>query len=288
VTASKKTGLWLAVFAVGLGTAGVCLGANGRKADFASTLRTGDTIAIDGVNQEWSGKLVPIKDTQVSMAFYNDDQFLYLCLTTSDRATRSQIQRQGLSLWFDADGGKKKAFGLEFPLGMRGMTVVERRGDTGEPGLAQRPLDADQERIGILTSGKSTERESLRLEEAGRIQAKIGDDNGVLVYEMKVPLRKSDAAPYAIGAKPGGIIGIGLQTPEFQWRDGGSGTGGGEGRPGGGGGGSWGGMGGRGGMGGGGMGGGRGRGGEAGMRGRGEMPKPLKHWTTVELAAPAR
>src|SRR5512135_2473988 len=124
-----------------IAAAGSHVGAGGHKADLTSTWRAGDTIAIDGVNQEWQGKLTPIKDAPVSMAFYNDGDFLYLCLTTSDRPTRTAIERQGLTVWFDSEGGKKKDFGVEYPLGLPGMTVVERSGEMGEPSIRDRPLD---------------------------------------------------------------------------------------------------------------------------------------------------
>ena len=43
----------------------------------------------------------------VSVAAVNDGQFLYLVLSVSDPATRMQILRQGLILWFDPKGADK-------------------------------------------------------------------------------------------------------------------------------------------------------------------------------------
>ena len=114
---------------------------------------------------------------------------------------------------------------------------------------------------------------------------------GVLAYELRVPLPVSERQPYGVKAAPGAVIGLGIETGEMP-RPGGRGGEGGGGRggtggmpPGGGGGGMPGGMGG--GMGGGqrgGMGGGPPGGGREGMR---EM-KPIKAWTVVQLAkAPA-
>jgi hypothetical protein len=276
---------WLFLLTAVVG-GGFHVAASNRKADLASTWRAGDTIVIDGVNQEWQGKLTPIKDTPVSMAFYNDSGFLYLCLTTGDRAARNAIERQGLTLWFDTAGGKKKAFGVEYPLSLPGMSVVERSGEMGEPSVRARPLEADQERLAILGPGKS-DRESFGVDEVPGIQAKLKDENGVLVYEMKVPLRKSGDVRYALDAVPDAIIGIGLETPEFQRPQGRTmgGEGGEGGRGGRGGGGGWtGGVGGMGGM------GGMGRPGGYGRHGGGrsdEAAKPLKQWTTVQLAGGA-
>jgi hypothetical protein len=261
------------------------LDARSKKPDLESTWRAGNTIAIDGVNQEWEGRLVPLKDVPASVGFYNDNDNLYFCLTTSDRNLRTQIMRQGLMVWVDPGGGKKKDFGVEFPVGLPGMVLLEQRGDTGEPGISRQPLAADQERIVILGPEKN-DRENISLDEARGIQAKIGESAGVLVYELKLPLHKTGKDSYGPGAEPGTIVGVGLETPEFQppaGRSTGGGEGGGRRGPGGGG---WGGMGGHGGYGGyggghGGMGGGGERG---GGRGSFERPKPLKAWTTVQLA----
>jgi hypothetical protein len=112
---------------------------------------------------------------------------------------------------------------------------------------------------------------------------------GVLVYELKVPLGVSEAQPYGVKSGPGATIGLGIESAELP-RPGGRGEEGGRGRGGmggGGGGGMGGGMGGGGMMGGGGgqpggMGGGPPEGGREGMR---EM-KPIKVWAVVQLAKP--
>ena len=91
-----------------------------RKADLTSHWRDRD-IAIDGVNDEWEGITVPIRNAPISTGFFNDGRYLYFCLVTSDRSAQAQIRRQGLIVWIDEDGGKKKHFGLEFPIPMRGM-----------------------------------------------------------------------------------------------------------------------------------------------------------------------
>ncbi len=216
------------------------------------------------------------------IGYYNDGQFLYFCLTTRDRGLRSQIMRRGLIVWLDQDGGKKKSFGIEYPVAMPGTYIVEPSGDTGDAsGSSRRPMEANQDRLVILGPGKD-DRQDLAFDEAPGIQAKIGEATGVLVYEMRVPLMKADKQPYAIGAKPDAIVGVGLETPQMERSEmrpmgGGGGRGGFGGRGGG--------FGGRGGYGGGygGHGGGYGGGGYGG-RGNQEQTKPLKVWTSLQLA----
>lgn len=47
------------------------------------------------------------------------------------------------------------------------------------------------------------------------IAAKVGRENDYFVYELKVPLVKSAEHPYAIEAKPGKPIGLGLENSRF-------------------------------------------------------------------------
>jgi hypothetical protein len=259
---------------------GVRLDARSKKADMTSRWRSDTPVVVDGVNEEWGGMLSPVKDAPVSVAFSNDEHYLYFCLTTSDRSAREQILRQGLIVWIDPDGGKKKTFGVEFPVGMPGTYLIDRTGDTGEARGGQRPVPANQDRLVILGPGKN-DRRDLAFDEAPGIQAKIGETTGVLVYEMRVPLSRANNEPFAAGANDTSIVGVGLETPQFDREGmrptmrGGSG-----------------GIGGRGGYGGrGGMGGRGGYGGRGGMGpgGRGfEATKPVKVWKTVQLSAPTR
>jgi len=54
----------------------------------------------------------------------------------------------------------------------------------------------------------------LTLDEAALfgIEARVGRQNNYFVYELKVPLVKTPAHPYAIGVKPGRPIGMGLEV----------------------------------------------------------------------------
>lgn len=280
--ARSMRALVVVTFMAAIAMSGATLLAGPKKADMTSHWRGETPIAIDGVNQEWQGLLMPVKDVNASIAFYNDDQFLYFCLTTSDGATRSQILRRGLIVWIDQGGGKKKDFGVEFPVALPGMYVVERSGDAGDATGGSRQLDANQDRLIILGPDKN-ERHDLSFDEAPGIQAKIGQSEGVLVYEMRVPLARNSGQPYAIGARPNAIVGVGLETPEISQSATRPAMGGGGGEGGRGGYGGRGGMPGRGGY--GGRGGGYGgRGGSGGGRGE-QMTKPIKVWNTVQLAA---
>ena len=226
-------------------------------------------IVVDGDNGEWAGPLVAVDAKYpVTAAVANDRDFLFLALSTGDAAMRRQIMREGLIVWFDPAGGDQKHFGIKFPVGLA-LTMAGKDG-RGRPGPDQldEPNRIDPpNRLEVYGPAKD-DVHSLVPEAAPGIAVKVGEVAGYLVYELKVPLASTPQTPYAIGGKPGSVIGLGLETPKSEaLRRGGGFSGRGPGM--------------------GGLGGGMGRRGGMGGRREGEFdrPKPLKAWASVELAA---
>jgi hypothetical protein len=269
-------------------------------------------FAADGVDGDWTGTATPLSGGPVAVGVMNDGEFLYLRVRAFDRGAQMQLLFGGLTVWFDPNGGDKKTFGIRYPVGSplpaprsRGNRPASRpasgpedqpagggRGEpTGEPGARGGPVvPADMSevvprRLEVLGPGKDEAR-SLVLDHADGISVALGRNEGVLIYELRVPLKKNADLPYAIGADPGAVIGVGFDSPKMKRErppetEASGGRGGGAGGP------SGGGIGGIGGM---------GRGGPMGM-GRGgpegggpsqlpESAKPWKTWIKVQLARP--
>ncbi len=244
-------------------------------------------LKVDGTAAQWEGLMAPLPDLPVLVGVQNDGSFLYVCLKTSDTKVKEQLARTGLTVWVNGAGKEDRGYGVHFPLG---AGLQHRRGGRGQPEATPTPDtnptidDSKVELIGPTTDDRFT----VARGDADPIQAALGDDSGVTVLELRFPLSPTENHPLAVEAKPGATIAVGLETerPHFQ-RPTGSGTGD-AGSSGGSGG--WGGGSGSGGMGPGGMG-GYGRGGHHGGMGHaqgeggGDMPKPIKLWTRVTLAA---
>jgi hypothetical protein len=284
--------------------------------------------AIDGQLKDWGSPLVSLGSAPLSIGVRNDGAFLYIALAASEPATRMMLGRGGLTLWWDPAGKDKKSSGITIPPTMAGGPGMRGRGQFGGPpdqdgqppshgAPPQGQGSPPQGQSGPPQQGQESQRPSgpvgLAIEPIGHVEV-IGpgkDDRrrlelafaktvgldvatrmgeGVLIYELRVPLPASEGQPYAVRSTPGATIGLGVATGEIPRPGGrgdeGGGRGGGMGGgPPGGGGGSGGGSGvgsggGGGGRSGGGMGGGGGR--EGGMR---EL-KPIKTWVVVHLAKP--
>jgi hypothetical protein len=257
-------------------------------------------VTVDGEDGDWGDPAATLPVVPVAVSVMNDGGFLYLRVRALDRGAQMQLLFGGLTVWFDPKGGNKKVFGIRYPVGspMPDPRSKARRPQTGEqtrplppppgespvdsardrgPRMPLDPADIVPRRLEVLGPGKDDAR-SLVLTHAAGLTVGLGRVEGVLVYELQVPLGKSADTPYAIGASPGATIGLGFDSPKIERAkppDDGSGS-----RRGGGGIGIGGmGMGGPGGM---------DRGGPGlGGQGPGQLPesaKPWKTWIKVDLA----
>jgi hypothetical protein len=267
-----------------------------EKPHFDSQLRDG-AITVDGRYDDWYGNLQPFEAAPVAVQFLNDRDFLYMRLTASASAERREILRQGFTVWFDPAGGTKKHFGIRYPVVESGTGGDEgghsyggyggRRGGSDREGEHGGDAEGSQDmspgaRLDVLGPGKDDAR-MLTRDHAPGIDVAVRSEQGMLQYELKVPLLRTADHPYAIEAVAGKAVGVGLEAGQLPHSSfGGGGRGGGFG-----GGGMGGGRGGGGGM--GGHGGGTHGGGGGGGREGYQATKPLKGWGLVTIAPdPAR
>ncbi|MFC2164656.1 hypothetical protein ACFLT2_06650 [Acidobacteriota bacterium] len=260
-------------------------------------------IVIDGKSGDWLDALYYFEEDDVSVGFFNDSEYLYICLLAEDYSIQRQVVMQGFTLWLDATGGKEKTFGIKFPLGMVAMgrdrmptemsderpdreRMEELQRERPDPEMIRKAFEQTLDELEILGPGKD-ERKRIKIEGAEGLEIRVRNETGLLTYELKVPLQSLGENSYAIGATPGALIGVGLEVPKpdmdemrdmMNGRGGGMTPGGGQpgGRPPGGG--QPGGM-------GGGKGGGRGGKGRGGGS-RPRMPDGLKIWAKLQLASP--
>jgi hypothetical protein len=266
--------------AAGASAAAIILGlAACGTIDIASSWRTSE-IVVDGRSGDWGGHLRVIENTPYAIGVLNDGDDLYVCLRGDLTAGAGGFERTGLTVWVDPKGGKGEVLGVHFPIGMEMDDVRgagERFDDPSMPGRRNRPPSGNQEdmipdEVEILGPGREPLTRVKRDDLKG-IQVALSRSQEGFIYELKIPLKKSEGVLYAAEVPPGGIVGVGFVPGE---RTGGlMGNRGMGGAPPG-----MGGMGGRGGM--GGPGGATSRG-AGGMRGGAE---PFNAWLKVTLASP--
>jgi hypothetical protein len=174
-------------------------------------------IIIDAKSDDWLDTLYYFESKNLSIGFFNDESHLYVCMLAEHPMLQAQAVGQGFTIWFDPEGGKEKAFGIKFPIGMREAREQMDFMRTQEGGLDREKMrQAFEESLAdleILGSGGAKQR--IPVEEAHGIEVKVRNETGLLVYELKIPLQSDEEHPYAVGANAGNAIGVGLEIPEI-------------------------------------------------------------------------
>jgi hypothetical protein len=184
-------------------------GAGCGTIDLKSRWRDRDVI-IDGKNTEWR-YLTVLDDKETSVGALNDGNFVYLILITSNRELLNQVRRRGITIWFDHEGGTEKKFGVHYPIGFGGFRSTQEGRPDGEDQAQDMRKENSVEELEIY-GPKEDDRHRMTLAETGGIEARFRTANDVLVYELKVPLADNGLHPFAIGTKPGTLVGVGVET----------------------------------------------------------------------------
>ena len=169
-------------------------------------------IVVDGNKSDWLEGLTYIEEFDLSVGFFNDDDFLYVCAEVENPLVRMRVMRQGLTVWFGAKGGRMKSAGVRFPLGLQIAGGVET---SLEPTQMEENFQAGfrktLEELEILGPGRQDRKRLLRSEAEG-IEVALNASSGLLVYELKVPLAGVPGSVMAVGASAGESIVIGIET----------------------------------------------------------------------------
>jgi hypothetical protein len=120
----------------------------------------------------------------------------------------------GLTIWFDGECGNDHILGIRYPLG-RQDTHSEFHSDADEAQINS-ILDQSLIELEIIGPKKEDVRRYSALDVPG-IKVRLTHLRGALVYELRVPLKKSTDSPFAIEAVSTNRIGVRLETEEFNY-----------------------------------------------------------------------
>jgi len=151
-------------------------------------------IYIDGSAAEWQGKLIYLEKQNISIGLMNDDDFLYACMVIGDTRLQNRIIHSGLELWFDDVHAKAKKIGIRYPIGNR-KSIRARREIYGESIQSQDFSSLDNGEVEIINSDNEI-LDRLPVTALNGLEVKINNEEGRLVYELKLPLK--DQKDYSI------------------------------------------------------------------------------------------
>ncbi len=166
------------------------------------------TIDVDGALADWN-RLEPVRHGPL-VAAQNDQDALYLVVASDDATVRRQLAT-GLIVWMDASDRRAQTFGLR--LDGPAPPPLPTPAAAGDPSdLPPSGSRTKRDAFDLLGPAKHQRRLVEQAGERGLALAS-GIDGQSVVFELKVPLDRTAATPYAVGARPGTTIALGLETP---------------------------------------------------------------------------
>jgi hypothetical protein len=183
--------------------------------ELESTWRDRD-IVIDGDARDWRGLTTYVEKGNIAVGVTNDRRDLFLCLHSPTREVAAQIVMRGLTVWFDPDGGTGRTLGIRCTIGMQDMP---------RPGEAMTDREKMREMVLERVGEAASEVEILGPDDQVYGRFPVGDLTGLeiavaytggrIVYELKLPLTKTEDSPYALGVNWEKKVSIGFVTPEI-------------------------------------------------------------------------
>ncbi len=179
-------------------------------------------LPMDINNSTWQKGLTRLGDEPVYFNSLNDNEYLYLYITTADQVYEQQFFGRGLTVWFDSTGGDAKIFGIGYPIGVRDPDFMKQQFDMNKRDMPDREamIQRSLQELEIIGPMENATFQTTPDGSKGVI-AKIERTNGNFTYMLKVPFYKNADHYFAIGTSPGKKLGFGivLNEPNFN-RDG--------------------------------------------------------------------
>jgi len=204
---------------------GIIVTGCGSSEQFISTWQNHE-IKINGDPSEWKNSLHQIPDKKIFVGFKNDDKFLYLCLTTNDRAKVMQMLRAGFITWFEPVNDNYKPFGISFPqpnifsdqqeLRQSNLGIKNESSSQEEnPDNFMNKMIIQQTQFEIVNKEKYPMMALPLINKEG-IEVKLSIKDNFFVYELKVPLAVGNDYSYTAGVTPGNKIKVRFETEKME------------------------------------------------------------------------
>ena len=186
-------------------------------------------ININGNAADWGTSLKYISDEKAAVGISNDNNYFYLCLTTSDMSKVIPMFAGGFTVWLKDESRNDEMIGIKYPLHnivneSRAMINPAEFREKGR-GMLISKMIKNQDEIRILNEDNYPVTVISTSDSSG-LKAAVGYNNDQFIYELRVPLKIDDQNKYGIDAKPGDKLLVKLETDkpdrgDFGGREGG-------------------------------------------------------------------
>ncbi len=171
-----------------------------------TSIRPANTITIDGLAGDWRQSQAYLDNQSMFIGVANDDSSLYILVKTIDLRAQKKVLQLGLTMWIYPVGDPKHRIGIHYPIGIEEPDIPVFGSDPPVP-------PSKNERGPILDALTEIElilpdEEPIRMpvSESRDVRVAVRDTSEMVVYELRVPLRRSDSSYGIISGGEGRII----------------------------------------------------------------------------------
>jgi len=185
---------------------------------------------VEDLNQTTSKSIDDMhynKDARMLYSIYNDDQYLYVVMSVTDRTIQKKILMGGLTFWMDTIAKKKEQFGITFPRAgsmknsFAKMNKEQMMQQMQNGGMQQSMNYAELNQkfsnnlndMEIVGFNNKKEPEIIFNQNANGINASIQfDEEGTLHYQADIPLKFVFNNPEEYLNNPNKVFSFGFET----------------------------------------------------------------------------
>ena len=150
-------------------------------------------IEIDGLGKDWlDASMTYNKELKLMYGLANDDSALYLMLRFNDPQLARIFAVRGITLWFKDENNKKKKVGIQYkdltakiPEPGKQAGYGRNRDSDSSPDFPQKSMIPN----GNFTLAEDDLSTGISIKEVRGWEAAAGYQNGIFLYEFKVPLQ---------------------------------------------------------------------------------------------------
>ncbi len=179
-----------------------------------------NNIIIDGRQDDWQDKLNYLEGEKVAVGAFNDDEYLYICLTSKEIKNIQQILNPGITILIKSDRTEVRPRGIRYPLqsGDIGMkSIMDLRMESYQRDYINNFVKEIQE--------KQTEFQIVNddnyllftfpLKNGSGVEIMLGANMDELVYETAIPIAGNKKGEFNLEIYPGDDIRIEVSSNEI-------------------------------------------------------------------------
>lgn len=180
---------------------------------------TSEAVVVDGMRNDWMGRLTQIEDDNIAFGFKNDDKSLYILMVTANRQNIMKILNTGLTLWINSEGGEE--LGFRYPLKPLPEDLREIRGfGDAKKDQQQDPMDfiSALKRINNQIQVITKDEYPIYTADASigkYIKGNFNMSEGQFVIELQIPLKGDDVSDRLFQSSTK-IISLNFETGKFE------------------------------------------------------------------------